>query len=150
MLKTPPPPRAPEALYRRIERKLGLSSPIRSDWDLARLVRERMPIETAESLTNHGLSEAEVYSFILPRRTLAHRRNRSEDLTMEESDKAVRIARITSLADEVFGDDEKAGRWLRKPKQRFDNRCPLEMLRTEAGARIVEEMLQQLDYGFFA
>ena len=68
----------------------------------------------------------------------------------EESDKAVRVARLTSLADEVFGDDEKAGRWLRKPKQPFDKRCPLEMLRTEAGARIVEEMLLQLDYGFFA
>jgi len=70
MIQTPPHPRAPEALYRRIERKLGLSSPIRSDWDLARLVRERMPIETVESLTNHGLSEAEVYSSFFP--TAAH------------------------------------------------------------------------------
>ena len=46
--------------------------------------------------------------------------------------------------------DAKAGRWLRKAKSRFGGRSPLEMLRTEAGARLVEEMLLQLDYGFVA
>jgi putative toxin-antitoxin system antitoxin component (TIGR02293 family) len=50
----------------------------------------------------------------------------------------------------VFGDDAKAGRWLRKAKQRFEGRTPLEVLRTEAGARLVEEMLLQLDFGIFA
>ena len=62
----------------------------------------------------------------------------------------MRIARITSLAEEVFGDDAKAGRWLRQIKERFDGRTPLEVSRTEAGARLVEEMLLQLDYGIFA
>jgi putative toxin-antitoxin system antitoxin component (TIGR02293 family) len=62
----------------------------------------------------------------------------------------VRIARITSLAEEIFGEDAKAGRWLRKPKSRFEGRTPMEVLRTEAGARLVEEMLLQLDYGIFA
>jgi RES domain-containing protein len=55
------------------------------------------------------------------------------------------MARITSLAEEVFGDDAKAPRRLRKAKSRFEGSSPLEMLRTEAGARPVEEMLLQLD-----
>jgi putative toxin-antitoxin system antitoxin component (TIGR02293 family) len=54
------------------------------------------------------------------------------------------------LAEEVFGDDAKAARWLRKPKVRFEGRTPMEVLRTEAGVRLVEEMLLQLDYGIFA
>jgi putative toxin-antitoxin system antitoxin component (TIGR02293 family) len=91
-----------------------------------------------------------IYSFIVPRRTLVHRKTRQESLTHDESDRAVRIARITSLAEEAFGDDSKASRWLRKAKSRFEGRSPLEMLRTEAGARLVEEMLLQLDYGFVA
>ena len=103
-----------------------------------------------DSLTSHGISDEEIYSFILPRRTLAHRKTRREPLTHEESDRAVRFARITSLAEEVFGNDAKASRWLRKPKSRFEERTPLELLRTEAGARLVEEMLLQLDYGFAA
>jgi hypothetical protein len=59
-------------------------------------------------------------------------------------------ARVTSQAEEVFGDDAKAARWLRKPKIRFEGRFPLELLRTDAGSRIVEEMLLQIDHGFAA
>jgi putative toxin-antitoxin system antitoxin component (TIGR02293 family) len=135
--------------YRRIETKLGIT-PLRSDRDLARLVHERLPLASVESLSHHGISDEEIYSLIVPRRTLVHRRTRREALTHDESDRAVRIARLTSLAEEVFGDEAKAARWLRKAKSRFEGRTPLEMLRTEAGARLVEEMLLQLDYGFTA
>ena len=76
--------------------------------------------------------------------------SRRELLTHEESDRAVRVARVTALAEEVFGEDDKAARWLRKPKSRFDGRIPLALLATDAGARLVEEMLLQLDYGFVA
>jgi putative toxin-antitoxin system antitoxin component (TIGR02293 family) len=141
--------REPAMLYRRIEIKLGVT-PLRSDRDLARLVDKRLPLSAVDSLSSHGMTYEEIYSFILPRRTLVHRKNRHESLTHDESDRAVRIARLTSLAEEVFGDDAKASRWLRKAKTRFEGRSPLEMLRTEAGARLVEEMLLQLDYGFAA
>ena len=143
------PKREPAAIYRRIEVKLGVT-PVRSDRDLARLVDDRLPLTSVESLSHHGMSDEEIYSFIVPRRTLVHRKTRREPLTHDESDRAVRIARITSLAEEVFGDDAKASRWLRKAKTRFEGRTPLEVLRTEAGARLVEEMLLQLDYGFAA
>jgi putative toxin-antitoxin system antitoxin component (TIGR02293 family) len=142
-------PRQPAMFYRRMEAKLGLT-PLRSDRDIARLVEDRLPLTTVDSLTSHGITDQEIYAFILPRRTLVHRKSRSEPLTHDESDRAVRIARITSLAEEVFGDDAKAARWLRKPKSRFEQRTPLEVARTEAGARLVEEMLLQLDYGFAA
>ena len=141
--------REPSVFYRRMERKLGTGT-LSSDSDLARLVEERLPLLSIESLTSHGLSDEEIYTYIVPRRTLVHRKSKREPLTHDESDRAVRIARITSLAEEVFGDDAKAGRWLRKIKERFDGRTPLEVSRTEAGARLVEEMLLQLDYGIFA
>jgi putative toxin-antitoxin system antitoxin component (TIGR02293 family) len=144
-----PKHREPVNVYCRIELKLGVTS-LRSDRDLARIVEERLPLHSIEAISENGLSEDEIYSFILPRRTLSHRKSRGELLTHEESDRAVRIARILSLAEEVFGDDAKAGRWLRKPKSRFAGRMPLELLRTEAGGRLVEEMLLQLDYGFAA
>jgi putative toxin-antitoxin system antitoxin component (TIGR02293 family) len=141
--------REPAMFYRRIGVKLGVT-PLRSDHDLARLVHARLPLASIEALSRHGMSDEEIYSFIIPRRTLVHRKTRRESLTHDESDRAVRMARVTSLAEEVFGDDAKASRWLRKAKSRFDGRSPMEMLRTEAGARLVEEMLLQLDYGFVA
>lgn len=140
--------REPSVFYRRMERKLGTGR-LASDNDLARLVEERLPLTSIEALTSNGLSDQEIYIYVVPRRTLVHRRSKREPLTHDESDRAVRIARISSLSEEVFGDDAKAGRWLRKNKARFDGRTPLEVSRTEAGARLVEEMLLQLDYGIF-
>lgn len=133
----------------RIALKLGVQR-LRSDLDLMRLVEERLPVNSLEILSMHGITDQEIYSYISPRRTLAHRRARKEPLTHEESDRTVRIARITALAESVFGDDAKAGRWLRKPKARLKSRTPLDLLQTEAGARIVEELLLQLEYGYAA
>jgi putative toxin-antitoxin system antitoxin component (TIGR02293 family) len=141
--------REPGMLYRRVETKLGVN-PLRSDRDLARLVEQRLPLTSVESLSKNGMTDEEIYRLIVPRRTLVHRKSRREPLTHDESDRAVRIARMASLAEEVFGNDAKAARWLRKPKSRFDGRTPFELLSTEAGARLVEEMLLQLDYGFVA
>ena len=104
---------SPEAgrggLYRRVGDKLG-SAPLRSDRDLAELVEMRLPVSSLESLATHGISDEEIFTLVLPRRTLAHRRSRHESLTHDESDRAVRVARITALAEEAFGDDAKAAR----------------------------------------
>lgn len=136
-------------VYQRMALKLGVGR-LKSDLDIMRLVEERLPVNSLESLSGHGVTDQEIYSYISPRRTLAHRRSRKEPLSHDESDRAVRIARITALAEEVFADDVKAGRWLRKPKARFESRSPLDILQTEAGARIVEELLLQLEFGFAA
>lgn len=138
-----------ETFYARMGGKLGASR-VRSDEDLAALVEKRLPATAIKSLVRGGLLDAEVYQLIVPRRTLAHRMAKRQPLSKEESDKAVRVARITTMAERTFGDPEKAWRWLRKPKHRFDGRTPIEMLETEAGARLVEEMIIQIDHGIFA
>jgi putative toxin-antitoxin system antitoxin component (TIGR02293 family) len=97
-----------------------------------------------------GFSDAEIYNLIVPRRTLAHRIAKHQSLSKDESDKAVRVARIASMAEQVFGEPERAWRWLRKPKKQFDSKTPLEMLASEAGARLVEELIIQIDDGMAA
>jgi len=109
------------------------------------LVEKRLAPATVAALLRGGFSDAEVYSLIVPRRTLAHRIAKHQSLSREESDKAVRVARITAMAEQVFGEPGRAWRWLRKPKRQFDSRSPIEMLATEAGARLVEELIIQID-----
>jgi len=129
--------------------KLGLSR-VRSDREIAQLVEKGLPVSTIRSLIRAGLSDAEVYSLIVPRRTLAHRRASHQPLSKDESDKAVRVARIAALAEDAFRDPARAWGWLRKPKRRFEGKTPIEMLATEAGARLVEEMIVQFEYGMVA
>jgi putative toxin-antitoxin system antitoxin component (TIGR02293 family) len=97
-----------------------------------------------------GLQLRDLYEIVIPARTLKHRKSRKEALTADESDKLARLIRTYDHAVKVFGDQEKALHWLNKPLRRFTGRTPLQMLRTEFGARMVEEMLGQTDYGMFA
>src|ERR1022692_418232 len=139
----------PGAFYSLMGGKLGVSK-IRSGEELASLVEKRLPATTIKAMVRGGLSAAEVYQLIVPRRTLAHRIAKHQPLSKDESDKAVRVARITAMAEQVFGEPERAWRWLRKAKRRFDGKTPVEMLATEAGARLVEEMIGQIEHGIFA
>lgn len=144
-----PTSRPPRKLFAGLRRKLGVSD-LRSDRDLASLVQKRLSPTAIESLIRGGLSNGEAHDLIIPRRTLAHRIAKHQSLSQEESDKAVRIARVTAAAEQVFGEPERAWRWLRKAKRQFDSRSPIEMLATEAGARLVEELIIQIDDGMAA
>lgn len=136
-------------LYQRIGTVLGIKS-VRSDADLIHCVEARLPVRTITALIKGGLTEEEIYSLIIPRRTLSHRKAKRDPLTREESDRAVRVGRILALAEGVFGDKSKALSWLRKPKRHFEDRPPLDLLGTDAGSRAVEELLYQIDYGMAA
>ncbi|NBA93409.1 antitoxin Xre/MbcA/ParS toxin-binding domain-containing protein [Pseudomonas sp. R5(2019)] len=85
---------------------------------------------------------------IIPLKTLKTRIAKDQRLTVDESDRLFRAAHITAMADVLFGNDEKAKRWLSKPKDRFSGRSPMAMLSTIQGTRQVEEMLIQLAEGF--
>ncbi|MGD9714348.1 MAG: MbcA/ParS/Xre antitoxin family protein [Thermomicrobiales bacterium] len=65
-------------------------------------------------------------------------------------EQVARAARILARAQAVMGDQESALNWLQAPKKRFEKRSPLQMLCTESGGRLVEQMLIQIDEGMFA
>jgi putative toxin-antitoxin system antitoxin component (TIGR02293 family) len=127
---------------------LGIT--VGSDQEIVRLVENKLPLGTLAGLMRHGISREEVYSLIIHPRTLKHRRSRRQPLSMEESERAVRVGRILATARTVLGDEGAALNWLRAPKKRFEGRSPMQMLPTEVGGRLVEEMLIQIDEGMFA
>ena len=85
--------------------------------------------------------------FIVPEHTQRHRNAKRQPLTVEESDRVVRLTRIQALTEDVFGDAQKANRWLRENLAILDGKPPLEIARTEFGARVVEQMLAKIDWG---
>lgn len=142
-------PPGPEVLHS-MRKKLGIRNSLKSDADLVTLVEERLPVTAISALMEHGILEKEVYSVIIPRRTLQHRRARKENLSREESDRAVRLARLATLTEKIFGDHKEGMHWLRSPKKRFQGRTPVDMMATETGSRLVEEALYQIDEGMAA
>ena len=134
----------------------GFGSPAAAyDSGEALLTEARAPFARAtpgalRSLTERGYSSDEIFALVVPRRTFARRLKQREPLTVEETDRAIRLARVAELADKTFGDKAKAHRWLRKPKRALGQATPLAYLASEAGARLVEDMLYRIDSGFFA
>ena len=113
-------------------------------------VATRIEANALAGLSRHGYSEEEIFALVVPKRTLARRKAANERLTIEETDKALRLERIAVQAERVFGDPGKAHRWLRKAKRELQGETPLAYLASEAGARIVEEMLFRIEHGIFA
>ena len=106
--------------------------------------------QSLAALGQHGYSQDEIYVLVIPKRTLARRTANKEPLSVEETDKALRLERMARRAAEVFGNPDKATRWMRKPKHQLGGETPLAYLSSEGGARVVEEMLDRIDYGIFA
>lgn len=136
-------------VLKRVQAILGVRR-LRSDQDVVKLVEARLPTRSIDGLRDTGLTDDEIYSLVVPRRTLTHRRARREALSRDESDRVVRVARVLALCEEVFGEPERSWRWLRGAKRRFQGRPPLDLLITEAGARLVEECLYRIDEGMAA
>ncbi len=109
-----------------------------------------LPLEALTELTLMGFTAGEVGALVINPRTLRHRRSRREPLSVEEADRAVRLARVYGHAEEVFGDGARAWAWLRAPNRSLDDHVPVQLLQTETGARVVEEALTRIDEGIFA
>ena len=139
------------AVVEEVARKLGglsvLGAIIRNQADLALAVRNRLPLSALKGLAQAGLSEHEIESFVIPQRTRRHRAEKNQPLTIDESDRAVRLLRIQTLTEETFGNKEKAHRWLRRPLTELGGETPLIVAQTEAGARVIETILGKIAWG---
>ena len=86
----------------------------------------------------------------IPRRTLT-RRKRAGRFAPDESERMLRLSRVLDAAVELFeGDRESAVRWLQSPNRALNGETPLDMSRTEIGAREVENLIGRLEYGVFS
>jgi putative toxin-antitoxin system antitoxin component (TIGR02293 family) len=127
---------------------LGLQSPA-TESEICRLVEERLSPTVIERLCALGLKRKEIDDVVISSRTLRHRSARHEKLTVEESDRVLRLIRVLSVAESVFGSREKALAWLRSSNDRLGGRSPFSLLKTHTGSRVAEEQLIQIDEGIF-
>lgn len=51
------------------------------------------------------------------------------------------------LAEETFGEKDKANRWLRRTLTELGGETPLVVAQTEAGARVIETILGKIAWG---
>jgi putative toxin-antitoxin system antitoxin component (TIGR02293 family) len=111
-------------------------------------VKAGLPYASFEALIGKfGLAREEAAAALhLPKRTIA-RRKKERKLQADESDRLLRLARISALAAATLGSEEKALWWLRRPNRALGNQAPLDLVDSDIGARQVEEVLGRIDHG---
>ena len=63
------------------------------------------------------------------------------------SERVVRVADITRMAEETFGGRDSATQWLKSQNLALGGETPLSMLDTEPGAGEVRRLLHSINYG---
>lgn len=125
-------------------RTLGTS--IRSMQELRVTVERGLPVASLDHVARHvALNDrdaAEIKYRIVPKTTLARRTR----LTLEESERLERLARITALAEDVWESDALAHEFLHSPQPQLGDARPIDLARSDLGAREVETLLMKLEY----
>src|ERR1700736_4423006 len=129
-----------------LARVLGIAG---AGGDLIEATRKGLPAISALRLAQAGgLSDQQLAGALgVSTRTLARKKGKSR-LNAVESDRAVRLGRVLSLALEIFGNKRQATiEWLHDPIIALGGKAPVDFLDTDAGLRRLEQVLLQLDYG---
>lgn len=115
-----------------------------SEQDIHDLIEVGFLADSVMALYEAGAIGLTERNQIISLRTLKKRLATHQQLTVYESDRMFRFAHIIAMTVTLFGSNEKARRWLSKPKDRFSGKTPFAMLSTFQGTRLVEEMLIQV------
>ena len=135
----------------KVNRRVGvmLGTAIEAKIDMVHAAMAGVPVKAFEDLKRSGYKEHEITWIVKPR-TLRDRKKQGGRLTPEESDRWLRAAKAHALAVEVFGNEDKAIRWLHKPRKAFGGDSAIKIIKSETGYEIVEEALYNIDSGHFA
>ena len=123
---------------------------VRNDMDLNRIILAGIPVAAVSEVARRAqLNQSEVER-IVSRRTLGRLKDGMKRLTPELSDRLIRYTRILLLAEETFESRDNALVWMRRPNRALGGSIPLEMLETDNGARMVEQVLGRMAHGVFS
>lgn len=122
------------------ERVLGRR--VRAADELRRAVDAGLPVQALSELVRH-LGEPALKYRVVPKATLARRRLK---LSPAESERVERLARLVALAEYVWEDADKGRRFMLGRQASLGGERPVDLARSELGARQVEELLWQMEY----
>lgn len=124
---------------------------VSSERDLEKVILDGLPSQAVIKIIDRIYpGQTDKYYQLVPRSTLLRRQKEGSLLSLEESQKVERIARVFSFAIEVWGSENKAREFMKKPHPMLDDRTPFEASLNELGARQVEQILGRLMFGVCA
>jgi putative toxin-antitoxin system antitoxin component (TIGR02293 family) len=124
-----------------------LKQTVSSISDLQRAVGKGLPFAALTYVLRHFPQrlQTRVQQLVVPRSTL-QRREEEGWLRPAESERLERIARLATLAQQVWESPDEAQSFLTTPHPLLDNQAPLDLATTDLGTRRVETLLWKLEH----
>ena len=138
--KTPPPSYHPgESVGARYQSQL----------EAAKLVEAGLPFSAVGRLQiASGLTLERIKEIARISEGSFARRKQSGRLSFDESERLLRLSRLFERAVELFdGDREGARQWLQTPIPALGDQRPLDLAKSEPGAREVEDLIGRIEHG---
>ena len=113
------------------------------------LIREGFPAAAGKAVKDMlGIFDKEIAAVMgMSQSTYQRELKEHKRLSLVESDRLYRIARILAIAADCLGDEELAREWLTAPQFGLGESIPLKAIETEEGAREVEKVLGRITHG---
>jgi len=113
------------------------------------VIRKGVPARVVDQMVEYlAVSKNVIFAVLHTPESTAHKLIKDNRvLDAAASERVVRIADITRMAETTFGGRAAATRWLQTPNLALGEVTPLSMLDTEPGASEVRRILSSIDYG---
>jgi putative toxin-antitoxin system antitoxin component (TIGR02293 family) len=122
-----------------------------NEFQIIDCIREGLPKQAIHSvLENTAISRTQL-SWILHISTRQLNRYTDEDrLSSEQSNFLYEFSRLYVRATDILGDKTTTDNWLHRSNTALNGKSPIDMLDTVEGFRMVDDVLSQIEYGFFS
>lgn len=108
-----------------------------------------VPATDVKALIEAGRLRRADVAMVIPRRTFERRLAERQILKIDEADAIARLLRVRDHARQAFEDDDLAHEWLTLPNPALKGAIPIEVARTDLGAREVDAVLGRIEHGVF-
>jgi putative toxin-antitoxin system antitoxin component (TIGR02293 family) len=116
--------------------------------DLISVTREGLPAAALATLADGFSIDRKAISRLLGVGT--RRLEVGPRLTVAETDRTLRCARVFVSAVDVIGTRKTAAQWLQTSNRALLGSTPFELLDTDAGVQMVETLLGRIAYGIYS
>jgi len=122
-----------------------------SGYDIIDTIRLGLPKAGVDTFLEKTSVDREKLSQVLHISTRQLNRYKPEQrLSPEQSNFLYEVTRVYTRALDILGDKATAEHWLEREQLALGNHSPLQMLDTTEGVRLVDDLLSQIEYGFYS
>jgi putative toxin-antitoxin system antitoxin component (TIGR02293 family) len=114
-------------------------------------IRDGLPKQAIDTvLAKTNISRTQLSNILHISTRQLNRYEKDERLSIEQSNFLYEFTRIYTRGLDILGDAATIDAWLARPNMALGEISPIELLDTGEGARMVNDLLSNIEYGFYS